>query len=50
VRRGPFDETIRHLGGGFCCVEAERRGGFGHFWYVLFFFACWQARPSGNAC
>ena len=50
VRRGPFDETIRHLGGGFCCVEAERRGGFGHFWYVLFFCACWPARPSGNAC
>ena len=32
ARRDPFDETIRHLGGGFCCVEAERRGGFGHFW------------------
>ena len=50
VRRGPFDETIRHLGGGFCCVEAERRGGFGHFWYLLFFCACWLARPSGSAC
>ena len=35
ARRDPFDETIRHLGGGFCCVEAERRGGFGHFWYAL---------------
>jgi len=31
----PFEETIRYLGGGFCCVEAAKRGGFGHFWYDL---------------
>lgn len=30
-----FDETIRYLGGGFCCVEPEKRGAFGHFWYDL---------------
>ena len=30
-----FDDTIRHLGGGYCCVEPEKRGSFGHFWYDL---------------
>ena len=34
-RADGFRETILPLGGGFCCVEAERRGGFGHFWYDL---------------
>ena len=30
-----FDDTIRALGGGFCCVEPERRGAHMHFWYNL---------------
>ena len=33
--RPAFDETIRYLGGGFCCVEPSRRGDPGHFWYDL---------------
>ena len=30
-----FEETIRYLGGGFCCVEPEQRGAHMHFWYDL---------------
>ena len=30
-----FDDTIRALGGGYCCVEPERRGAHMHFWYDL---------------
>jgi hypothetical protein len=35
VLQAKFDDTIRALGGGFCCVEPERRGAHMHFWYNL---------------
>ena len=31
--RNAFVESVKPLGGGWCCVEAETRGAFGHFWY-----------------
>ena len=30
-----FDDTIRALGGGYCCVDPEKRGAHMHFWYNL---------------
>ena len=31
-RRDAFTESMKPLGGGWCCIQAER-GGFGHYWY-----------------
>ena len=36
-RAQAFTETVKPLGGGWCCVEAERRGAFGHYWYDALF-------------
>ncbi|KAL1520276.1 hypothetical protein AB1Y20_023744 [Prymnesium parvum] len=37
ARANMFDETIKPLGGGWCCVEPEKRGGVGHYWYDMLF-------------
>lgn len=34
-RRRDFEETLKPLGGGWCCSEPEKRGGVGHYWYDL---------------
>jgi hypothetical protein len=33
ARAHAFVESMKPLGGGWCCVEVEKRGGFGHYWY-----------------
>ena len=35
--RDPFVETLKPLGGGWCCVEPIVRGAFGHYWYDALF-------------
>jgi hypothetical protein len=38
-QRDAFVETLKPLGGGWCCVEPSTRGSFGHFWYDVIFDA-----------
>ena len=36
-RRRAFDESMKPLGGGWCCAEPARKGGVGHYWYDMLF-------------
>ena len=34
-RQRAFEETLKPMGGGWCCVEPPKRGAHMHYWYDM---------------